>query len=92
MGDGDSMRRREGLPSLDIRLYRCWNVRPQYPTILIADGTWDIGEMANAEELDPNPFISLMNRLGLATRIQDDRGLDAEQEVAGKPQVTVTRR
>ncbi|WP_341649671.1 saccharopine dehydrogenase family protein [Thauera humireducens] len=52
--------------------------------MLIADGTWDIGEMANVEELDPLPFIQLMNGMGLPTRIRDaagDRLLDPEREV-----------
>lgn len=47
--------------------------------LLIADGTWDIGRMANVEELDPLPFIALLNRLGLVTRIRDalgDRPID----------------
>ncbi len=42
--------------------------------MLIANGTWDTGEMANVEELDPKPFISLLNRMGLVTRIQDSQG------------------
>ncbi len=52
--------------------------------MLIANGTWDIGEMANVEELDPTPFIALMNRMGLVTRIRDaqgDRIVDPEPEV-----------
>src|SRR5690606_21677259 len=59
--------------------------------MLIANGTWDIGEMANVEELDPAPFISLMNQMGLVTRIRDaqgDRVLEPEQEaVAAKTPV-----
>lgn len=49
--------------------------------LLIANGIWDLGQMANVEELDPVPFIALMNRMGLETRIRDaqgDRLLDAE--------------
>ena len=52
--------------------------------MLIANGTWDIGEMANVEELDPLPFIQLMNGMGLPTRIRDaegDRLLDPAREV-----------
>jgi len=52
--------------------------------MLIANGTWDIGEMANVEELDALPFIRLMNGMGLPTRIRDaegDRLLDPEREV-----------
>lgn len=49
--------------------------------LLIANGIWDLGQMANVEELDPVPFIALMNRMGLQTRIRDaqgDRLLDAQ--------------
>jgi len=42
--------------------------------MLIADGVWDVGQMANVEELDPRPFIELMNRIGLVTRVRDARG------------------
>ena len=52
--------------------------------MLIANGTWDIGEMANVEELNPLPFIQLMNGMGLPTRIRDaegDRLLDPAREV-----------
>jgi len=51
--------------------------------MLIANGTWDRREMVNVEELDPVPFIALMNRMGLVTRIKDatgDRALRPEQE------------
>ncbi len=49
--------------------------------LLIANGIWDVGQMANVEELDPVPFIALLNRMGLETRIRDaqgDRLLDAQ--------------
>ncbi|CAL61022.1 Conserved hypothetical protein, saccharopine dehydrogenase family [Herminiimonas arsenicoxydans] len=60
--------------------------------MLIANGTWDVGEMVNVEELDPMPFIALMNRMGLVTRIRDAQGdrvvdpeLDMDQKaVAGR--------
>lgn len=55
--------------------------------MLIANGTWDTRTMVNVEELDPLPFIALMNQMGLVTRIRDaqgDRILDPEQEEAGK--------
>lgn len=51
--------------------------------MLIADGVWDVGGMANVEELDPRPFIELMNRIGLVTRVRDaqgDRVLDPYKE------------
>ena len=42
--------------------------------MLIAKGDWDCHRMANVEELPPVPFIDLLGRIGLATRIRDDRG------------------
>ncbi|HRO58699.1 MAG TPA: saccharopine dehydrogenase family protein [Burkholderiaceae bacterium] len=51
--------------------------------MLIADGIWDVRKMVNVEELDPKPFIELMNRMGLVTRVRDakgDRVLDPYKE------------
>lgn len=42
--------------------------------MLIAKGDWDCHRMANVEELPPVPFIDLLGRIGLATRIRDDGG------------------
>jgi saccharopine dehydrogenase-like NADP-dependent oxidoreductase len=42
--------------------------------MLIADGVWDVAQMVNVEELDPRPFIELMNRIGLVTRVRDEQG------------------
>ena len=49
-------------------------VPPVAAAILIAQGTWDVGHMANIEDLDPRPFISLLNRIGLPTRVKDEGG------------------
>jgi len=49
-------------------------VPPVAAALLIADGTWDVGTMANVEELDPKPFITLLNGMGLPTRIKDASG------------------
>ena len=49
-------------------------VPPVAAALLIADGTWDVGHMANVEELDPKPFINLLNQIGLPTRIKDAQG------------------
>jgi saccharopine dehydrogenase-like NADP-dependent oxidoreductase len=38
--------------------------------MLVADGTWDVGGMRNVEELDPDPFLELLSRMGLPTEIQ----------------------
>lgn len=39
--------------------------------LLIADGTWDVRRMVNVEELPPQPFIALMNEIGLPTQVID---------------------
>ena len=49
-------------------------VPPVAAALLIADGTWDVGAMANVEELDPAPFLTLLNDIGLPTRIKDAHG------------------
>ncbi|RHZ94074.1 saccharopine dehydrogenase family protein [Cereibacter sphaeroides] len=49
-------------------------VPPVAAAILVADGTWDVKKMANVEELDPKPFLALLNRMGLPTRIKDAAG------------------
>ncbi|TGD44523.1 saccharopine dehydrogenase family protein [Pseudotabrizicola sediminis] len=46
-------------------------VPPVAAALLIADGTWDVGAMANVEDMDPAPFINLLNQIGLPTRIKD---------------------
>jgi saccharopine dehydrogenase-like NADP-dependent oxidoreductase len=54
-------------------------VPPVAAAILVANGTWDVKKMANVEDLDPKPFISLLNRMGLPTRVKDaagDRAVD----------------
>lgn len=53
--------------------------------MLIANGTWDAKRMVNVEQLDPAPFITLMNKIGLVTRIKDeygDRVLDPASELS----------
>jgi saccharopine dehydrogenase-like NADP-dependent oxidoreductase len=42
--------------------------------MLIAKGDWDVGTMVNVEELAPQPFLGLLNRMGLPTRIRDEEG------------------
>jgi saccharopine dehydrogenase-like NADP-dependent oxidoreductase len=44
-------------------------VPPVAAALLIADGTWDPGRMVNVEELDPDPFIAILDRIGLPTEI-----------------------
>lgn len=42
--------------------------------MLIATGEWDAKTMVNVEELPPEPFINLLNRIGLPNRVKDARG------------------
>lgn len=49
-------------------------VPPVVAALLIADGTWDVGTMVNVEDLDPKPFINLLNTMGLPSRIKDAEG------------------
>lgn len=49
-------------------------VPPVAAAILVAQGHWDAKTMVNVEELDPKPFINLLNSMGLVTRIQDSQG------------------
>ncbi len=49
-------------------------VPPVAAAMLIATGEWDVKQMANVEELPPKPFINLLNKIGLPTRIQDEDG------------------
>lgn len=49
-------------------------VPPVAAAILIAKGTWDVHRMVNVEELPPQPFLGLLNNMGLQTSIRDDDG------------------
>jgi saccharopine dehydrogenase-like NADP-dependent oxidoreductase len=42
--------------------------------MLIAKGDWDCHRMANIEELPPVPFIDLLGKIGLPTRVRDAKG------------------
>ncbi|MFK4824488.1 saccharopine dehydrogenase family protein [Paenochrobactrum sp. BZR 588] len=56
-------------------------VPPVAAAMLIASGEWDTKRMVNVEELNPRPFLHIMNHIGLKTRIKDadgDRALTFE--------------
>jgi saccharopine dehydrogenase-like NADP-dependent oxidoreductase len=42
-------------------------VPPVAAALLVARGDWDTGTMVNVEELDPDPFIGLLDVMGLPT-------------------------
>ncbi|HPN84934.1 MAG TPA: saccharopine dehydrogenase family protein [Victivallales bacterium] len=46
-------------------------VPPVAAAILVADGRWDTKTMVNVEELDPDPFISILDEIGLPTEIKE---------------------
>ena len=45
-------------------------VPPVAAAMLVASGEWDAGTMKNVEELDPKPFFTILDRIGLPTRVQ----------------------
>ena len=49
-------------------------VPPVAAAILIAKGIWDVHRMVNVEELPPQPFLGLLNQMGLQTSIRDENG------------------
>lgn len=74
-------------------------VPPVAAAMLVAQGTWDVGGMVNVEELDPEPFIAILDKIGLPTDIKeikpgsknsfDGTVRDLKQELA-QSTVTVT--
>lgn len=48
-------------------------VPPIAAAMLVARGDWDVKTMVNVEELDPDPFIELLNKMGLPTEIRETK-------------------
>ena len=46
-------------------------VPPAAAAMLVAQGIWNPRTMVNVEELDPDPFLALLDRIGLPTQIAD---------------------
>lgn len=44
-------------------------VPPVAAALLVAQGAWDVKTMVNVEELDPVPFLDVLNAMGLSTVI-----------------------
>ena len=44
-------------------------VPPVAAAMLLHDGVWDVKRLANVEELDPDPFLDLVGKMGLPTEI-----------------------
>lgn len=49
-------------------------VPPVAAAMLVANGDWDAGTMKNVEELDPKPFFTILDAIGLPTRVKDANG------------------
>ena len=49
-------------------------VPPVAAALLVARGEWDAQRMVNVEELPAQPFLKLLEVMGLPTRIKDERG------------------
>ena len=49
-------------------------VPPVAAAILIARGEWDVKKMVNVEDLPARPFLELLGKLGLPTRVIDATG------------------
>jgi hypothetical protein len=39
--------------------------------MLVAQGVWDPKTMVNVEELDPEPFIAILDKIGLPTEVRE---------------------
>ncbi|HNO25438.1 MAG TPA: hypothetical protein PKK94_20830, partial [Leptospiraceae bacterium] len=46
-------------------------VPPVAAAMLIAQGIWDPKTMVNVEELDPEPLLAILDRIGLPTVVED---------------------
>jgi saccharopine dehydrogenase-like NADP-dependent oxidoreductase len=53
-------------------------VPPVAAALLVAQDIWDPKTMVNVEELDPEPFIALLDRMGLPTDIKEIQPGSAE--------------
>jgi len=47
-------------------------VPPVAAAMLVANGLWDVKTMVNVEELNPDPFIELLNKMGLPTQVEEN--------------------
>jgi saccharopine dehydrogenase-like NADP-dependent oxidoreductase len=46
-------------------------VPPVAAAMLVASGEWDAKKMVNVEELDPEPFIAILDQIGLPTEVKE---------------------
>lgn len=74
-------------------------VPPVAAAMLVANGVWDAKTMVNVEELDPEPFIAILDKIGLPTDVKEikpdsrnsfDGTVGALEEELEKSTATVT--
>jgi saccharopine dehydrogenase-like NADP-dependent oxidoreductase len=58
-------------------------VPPVAAAMLVANGAWDAKKMVNVEELDPDPFIDILDRIGLPTEVLEIKP-DSKRSFNGK--------
>lgn len=58
-------------------------VPPIAAAMLIVTGEWDTKTMVNVEELDPEPFIAILDRIGLPTEVKEIKP-DSKHSFDGK--------
>ncbi len=46
-------------------------VPPVAAAMLLANGTWNPKTMVNVEELDPEPLLAILDKIGLPTKVED---------------------
>ncbi len=60
-------------------------VPPVAAAMLIANGRWDVKTMVNVEELDPDPFIAILDDIGLPTVVDENPpGIHLPSRAAGR--------
>ena len=60
-------------------------VPPVAAAILVAKGIWNPKTMVNVEELDPDPFLKLLGKIGLPTKVKDITPKNGKPSKDGMP-------
>ena len=71
-------------------------VPPVAAAILVAKGIWNPRTMVNVEELDPDPFLKQLSKMGLSTKVKiipkSKHGKDGMPKAAADPKAKVQSR
>jgi len=63
-------------------------VPPAAAAILVAKGIWNPKTMVNVEELNPDPLIALLDKMGLPTEIEDRTPGVTPEKKSGRKKTT----